>query len=97
MVGVHGESWTDHDQISKLRQADSLVRVTFEDASQDDSQFWGQGQDGTQEVGVFEKGSEGRIFRRGLLPGIAATSKVHQDYAKTPDIVGCRSVAGVRA
>lgn len=89
MIGIHGEPWASHDDISELSQADSLVRVTFENASQDDSQFRSQWKDGTQKVGVFEKGSKGRVIRRGLLPWIAATGQVHKDYAKTPYIIGC--------
>lgn len=71
------------------------MRITLENAAQNHVQLGRDGQDRAQKLGVLEECAEGRVLRRRLLPGVAATSQIDQDDTKAPYVIGSGSITGV--
>lgn len=82
------EGWTSDDQFPEFWQSNPLGGVAFKDPPQDGIKIRRQGQDRLKEVLVFQVSPEGRIFRRGSFPWIAAACEVYQDHSQAPDVIG---------
>lgn len=88
LIGQSGQPGTVDDGLTEFLDRDPLVRVTFEDASQDQVQIERDGQNGAQELGILQERAESGILGRGLFPGITPTGQVDQNDAEAPYIVG---------
>jgi hypothetical protein len=63
IVSSHGQPGAVDDGFPKFLERDSLLRVTFEDASQDHVQLGRDGQNRAQELGVLQERAERGILR----------------------------------
>lgn len=90
--GSSRKAGASQNQSPELRNADPSAWVTLENAPQDGIEFRRQGQNGTQELGILEVGSEGRILNGSTLPRVPAAREVHQDDPQAPHVIGSGEV-----
>jgi hypothetical protein len=92
----HNEGLDGENLAAEVGKGNASEGVESEDALEDAVGVVGDGEDGTEEVGVAEVGAESLVGGAGLLPGVAAASEVDEDDAERPDIV-VRGGVGVEA
>jgi hypothetical protein len=91
--GREGRAVEDH--LSDLGNGSSLSRVEVKDAPENGVKLQRNGKDSPQELGVLHESPEGAVLGRSTLPGIAPAGEVDKNDSQAPDVVGCRSIAGV--
>ena len=91
--GREGRAVEDH--LSDLGDGGSLSRVEIKDVPENGVKLQGNGKDGPQELRVLHESPEGAVLGRSTLPRVASAGEVDENDSKAPDVVGCRSIAGV--
>jgi hypothetical protein len=91
--GCEGRAVEYH--LPDLGNGGSLSRVEIKDAPEDGIKFQRNGKDAPQELGVLHERAESAVLGRSALPRVASAGEIDKNDSKAPDVVGCRSVAGV--
>jgi len=91
----HGETGHTQDEIPQLDKTDAFEGVEGEYLVEDVEAFFGDGEDTTEEVGIFEEGVEGFIGGRGYPPGIPTANEVDEDHTEGPDVALLSGILGV--